>query len=64
MSTTTPPTCPSSPLMRGGGEHTVIGCGSANVAEDASEPGVWDCLDCGIWFIPELEVDVDPASDA
>ena len=31
-------------------EDDVIGCGSTNVAEDPSEPGIFDCFDCGIHF--------------
>ncbi len=34
-------------------EDDVIGCGSTNVAEDPSEPGVFDCFDCGIHFTRE-----------
>lgn len=53
------PTCPTEPtwLDSDGVEHphTIMGCGSANVVEDDSEPGTFDCLDCGIWFTPARE---------
>ena len=34
-------------------EGDVVGCGSTNIVEDASEPGMFDCLDCGIFFTLE-----------
>lgn len=40
--------CPSTRRCKG----DVVGCGSTNVRWDAAE-GVYDCLDCGIWFLPK-----------
>lgn len=45
--------CPTAPRLPDGTLHTIVGCGSANVVEDESEPGLYDCLDCGIFFHPE-----------
>lgn len=47
--------CPTSPVTREGEPHTIIGCGSSNVAGPDHE-GLYDCLDCGIWFNPDHEV--------
>jgi hypothetical protein len=46
--------CPTDPLMPSGEEHTIVGCGSENV-EGPDEEGLFDCLDCGIWFDPKRE---------
>jgi hypothetical protein len=35
-------------------QHTIIGCGSPNVIGPDVE-GLWDCLECGIFFRPEKE---------
>ena len=48
-------TCPTATVQPDGEPHTIVGCGSTNVSEDASEPGLYDCLDCGIWFQPTQE---------
>ena len=48
-------TCPTQPTMPDGRPHTIVGCGSNNVVEDESEPGLYDCLDCGIMFTTALE---------
>lgn len=48
-------TCPTARLAPDGTPHTVIGCGSTRVVEDPTEPGLYDCLDCGIFFTPALE---------
>lgn len=34
-------------------EDDVVGCGSANVS-GPDEEGLFDCLDCGLFFRPEL----------
>lgn len=52
-----PVTCPTSPittrLLDGKRlNHTIIGCGSYNVFRDEIE-GLYDCLDCGIFFDAE-----------
>lgn len=47
--------CPTTPTRADGTPHTIQGCGSNNVVHDSSDPGVWDCLDCGIFFQPHLE---------
>lgn len=54
-----PVRCPTDPLMPDGTAHTIIGCGSERVVEDDSEPGLFDCLDCGIFFRPDQERDVN-----
>lgn len=48
--------CPTDPIQPDGQPHTIIGCGSTNVVEDESEPGMYDCLDCGIWFKGEAKM--------
>jgi len=55
MTSTTAPPCPTAPLAEDGTPHTIIGCGSTNTVQDESEPQLWDCLDCGIWFNPDQE---------
>jgi hypothetical protein len=47
--------CPTTRITTDGTEHTIVGCGSTNVVEDTSEPGLYDCRDCGIWFHPATE---------
>lgn len=39
--------CPKTRRCKG----DVVGCGSTNTRWNKSE-GVYDCLDCGIWFLP------------
>jgi hypothetical protein len=56
-------TCPTSPLTADGEPHTIIGCGSTNVTGPDDE-GLWDCLDCGIWWNPALEDEVLPETCA
>lgn len=48
-------TCPTAPTMPDGTPHTIVGCGSTNVVEDDTEPGVYDCGDCGIFFVAARE---------
>jgi hypothetical protein len=36
------------------GEEVLLGCGSTNI-EGPDKEGLYDCLDCGIWFLPEEE---------
>ena len=31
-------------------ENAPVGCGSTNVQRDDTEPSIFDCLDCGLWF--------------
>ena len=31
-------------------EGDIVGCGSTNIVEDASEPSMFDCLACGLFF--------------
>lgn len=50
-----PVRCPTSEVTPDGEQHTVVGCGSTNIVQDESEPNIWDCLDCGIWFDPSRE---------
>lgn len=52
--------CPSADTATDGTAHTILGCGSANVVEDESEPGTFDCLDCGICFWGDEAADVQP----
>lgn len=40
--------CPKTRRCKG----DVVGCGSTNVRWNKSE-GVYDCLNCGIWFLPK-----------
>jgi hypothetical protein len=40
--------CPTSETAADGTPHTVIGCGSSNV--HLSDDGLFDCLDCGLFF--------------
>ena len=47
-------TCPTAPTQPDGAPHTIIGCGSTNV-EGPDDEGLYDCLDCGIWFNPTKE---------
>lgn len=47
--------CPTAATMPDGTQHTIIGCGSTNVEADAGEPGMYDCLDCGIFFVAAQE---------
>ncbi len=54
MSITKTITCPTAPETIDGVPHTIIGCGSANVSGPDDE-GLYDCLDCGIWFNPAEE---------
>ena len=60
------PTCPTVSQHLNGGkhvEHTVVGCGSTNVAWDGQE--MFDCLDCGIFFTPAealASADTTPAN--
>lgn len=49
-----PITCPTSTAQPNGSTHTIVGCGSTNVSGPDDE-GLYDCLDCGIWFDPALE---------
>ena len=51
------PSCPTATTQPNGTPHTIVGCGSTNVVRDESEPNLWDCLDCGIWFDPSQEAD-------
>lgn len=46
--------CPTTPVQPDGSPHTIIGCGSTNVSGPDDE-GLYDCLDCGIWFNPADE---------
>ena len=56
-------TCPTSRFQDTGERHTIIGCGSTNVAGPDSD-GVYDCGDCGMWFLPEVQaVGVDDVVD-
>ena len=56
-------TCPTSRFRDTGERHTIIGCGSTNVAGPDSD-GVYDCGDCGMWFLPEVQaVGVDGVVD-
>lgn len=48
--------CPTATVAPDGTPHTIIGCGSTNVQRDETEPNVWDCLDCGLWFDPSREM--------
>lgn len=48
--------CPTGPTRTDGQPHTVIGCGSTNLAGPDDE-GLYDCLDCGIFFDPTQEDD-------
>lgn len=58
MSTTqTTTTCPTTRVQTDGSPHTIIGCGSTNVSGPDDE-GLYDCLDCGIWFNPADEAPV------
>ena len=41
--------CPTNPLRADGTRHTIDGCGSTNL-EGPDHEGLYDCLDCGIWF--------------
>lgn len=50
-----PISCPTAARAPDGTPHAIIGCGSDRVVEDASEPGLYDCLDCGLWFRPAEE---------
>lgn len=45
--------CPTDPATPSGELHTTVGCGSLNVVE--GDDGLWDCLDCGIFFNPASE---------
>ena len=61
--TTVVVTCPTSRFQDTGERHTIIGCGSTNVAGPDSD-GVYDCGDCGMWFLPEVQaVGVDDVVD-
>ena len=56
-------TCPTSRFQDTGEPHTVIGCGSTNVAGPDTD-GFHDCRDCGMWFLPEVQaVGVDDVVD-
>lgn len=49
-------TCPTTPVPYDDDPTQVlVGCGSSNVSEPDDE-GIVDCLDCGIWFTPALEL--------
>lgn len=52
--TSTALACPTAPTTPTGEQHTIIGCGSTNL-EGPDFEGLYDCLDCGIWFDPTLE---------
>ena len=46
-----------------GERHAIIGCGSTNVAGPDSD-GVYDCGDCGMWFLPQVQTEgVDDVVD-
>jgi len=47
-------TCPTETKQQDGTPHTIIGCGSSNV-EGPDDEGIYDCLDCGVWFDPKQE---------
>lgn len=53
--------CPTSPTQPSGDPHTIAGCGSTNVAGPDDE-GLFDCLDCGIWFDPMSETTTPDAA--
>ena len=56
-------TCPTSRFRDTGERHTIIGCGSTNVA-GPDRDGFHDCRDCGMWFLPEVHaVGVDAVDD-
>jgi hypothetical protein len=46
--------CPTNPAQPNGEPHTIIGCGSTDVA-GPDEEGLYDCRSCGIWFDPKQE---------
>lgn len=52
-------TCPTDPLQTNGEPHTVIGCGSGEVAGPDDE-GLYDCLACGMFFDPKRERRIAP----
>ena len=54
MTTTTTITCPTSEKLADGTLATILGCGSTNVT-GPDDDGLFDCLDCGIWFDPARE---------
>ena len=61
--TTVVVTCPTSRFRDTGERHTIIGCGSTNVAGPDTD-GFHDCRDCGMWFLPEVQaVGVDDVDD-
>jgi hypothetical protein len=47
-------TCPIARSKPDGAPRTIIGCGSTNVVGPDDE-GLYDCLDCGIFFDPHQE---------
>ena len=47
-------TCPTSEKLADGTLATILGCGSTNVT-GPDDDGLFDCLDCGIWFDPARE---------
>ena len=51
---TTTITCPTSEKLPDGTLAWILGCGSANVT-GPDDDGLFDCLDCGIWFDPARE---------
>ena len=46
--------CPTSKETADGDPHAVIGCGSSNV-QGPDHEGLYDCLDCGVWFSHDEE---------
>ena len=46
--------CPTSEKLADGTLATILGCGSTNVT-GPDDDGLFDCLDCGIWFDPARE---------
>lgn len=49
--------CPTATHHRDGTPHTIVGCGSTNLTGPDHE-GLYDCLDCGIFFDPNQEASV------
>jgi hypothetical protein len=47
--------CPTALVAPAGTKHTIVGCGSSNIV-GPDEEGLYDCLDCGIWWNPLGEV--------
>lgn len=46
--------CPTARTRPDGEPHTIVGCGSDRVVGPDFE-GLFDCLECGIWFDPAEE---------